>query len=89
VTHDGVRGDWQIQLAMHEPDQPARVLQPGHIHVEIHPVDSLHLEHHVIVEDISDSARYGHDRLRSGGRPVGQPSASSGFIHRIGPPVTV
>jgi hypothetical protein len=36
---------------------PAGVLQLRHVDVEIHPVDALHLEHHVIVEDIGDAAR--------------------------------
>jgi hypothetical protein len=51
------RGDRQPELPVHEPDEPGLVLQPGHVHVEIHPVDALHLEHHVIGQDISDSAR--------------------------------
>ena len=41
--------------------------QPGLPYVEVHPVDRLHLEDDVIVEDISDAARYGHCGLRSTG----------------------
>ena len=39
---------------------PATVGQPRLPHVEIHPVNGLHLEHHMISKDISDTARYGH-----------------------------
>ncbi|MCA1672208.1 MAG: hypothetical protein LC799_08410 [Actinobacteria bacterium] len=38
----------------------ATVSQPRHPHIEIHPVDGLHLEHHMLIEDIGDAARYGH-----------------------------
>jgi hypothetical protein len=38
-------------------DQPTRILQARHIDVEIHPVDALDLEQHVISEDIGDTAR--------------------------------
>ncbi len=41
---------------VHVGDQPGRVLQAGHKDVEIHPVDALHLEHHMIGKDISDGA---------------------------------
>jgi hypothetical protein len=76
------RGDRQPQLTVHIGDQPGRVLQPWHINVEIHPVDALHLEHHVIGQHISDAARYRHGGLRSNGRPAGQPTAFQRFIHR-------
>jgi hypothetical protein len=46
---------------------PTAVGQPGLPHIQIHPVDRLHLKHDVIVEDISDAARYGHRGLRSTG----------------------
>ena len=36
---------------------PTAVSQPRLPHVQIHPVDRLHLKHSVIIEDISDSAR--------------------------------
>ena len=36
---------------------PASYCSPGTYTPEIHPVDALHLEHHVIVQDIGDSAR--------------------------------
>jgi hypothetical protein len=61
---------------------PAAVGQSWLPHVQIHPVDRLHLEHHVIVEDIGDAARYGHYGLRSDGRPVGPPTAEA--VHTPG-----
>jgi hypothetical protein len=36
---------------------PTTVGQPRLPHVEVHPVDGLHLEHHMISKDISDTAR--------------------------------
>jgi hypothetical protein len=51
------RGDREIELSVHVGDQPGGVLQARHVDVEVHPVDALHLEHHMIGEDISDSAR--------------------------------
>ncbi len=49
--------DRQPQLALHITQQPRRELQLRDINVAVHPLDALHLEHHVIGEDISDSAR--------------------------------
>jgi hypothetical protein len=37
-------------------DQTERTLQLRDIHVEIHPIDALHLEHHMIGQHISSSA---------------------------------
>jgi hypothetical protein len=48
---------------------PATVGQPRLPHVEIHPVNGLHLKHHMIGKDISDTARYGHN---GSGRTGGQ-----------------
>src|SRR5688572_25302271 len=59
-------------------DQPRRVLQLRDIDVEIHPIDALHLEPHMLGQDISDGSRYGHDGLRSDGRPAGQLTATCG-----------
>ena len=49
---------------------PGAVGQSRHPHVEIHPVDRLDLEHRVIGQDITGTARYGHNRapVRTGGR---------------------
>jgi hypothetical protein len=60
------RRDRQPELPLHITDQPRGVLQPGQIHVQEHPVDALHLKRDVLGEDISHSARYRHDGLRSG-----------------------
>jgi hypothetical protein len=54
-------------VADEEALHPAAVGQPGLPHVELHPVDGLDLEDHVIVEDIRHCARYGHSWLRSTG----------------------
>jgi len=51
------RGDRQPQLAMDVPDQPGRVLQPGHVHVQEHPVDALDLEGDVLGHDFGHVAR--------------------------------
>ena len=53
----GGRGDLQAQLALHIPQQPAGVLQLRDIDVEVHPVDALHLERHMLGQHLSDSAR--------------------------------
>jgi hypothetical protein len=44
----GGRGDRQAQLTLHIPQQPARVLQLRDVDIEIHPVDALHLERHML-----------------------------------------
>ena len=72
-----------------ETGYPPAVGQPRHPHVQIHAIDALHLEQHVISEHIGDAARYGHHRLRSDGRPVGQPTATSGSYTGPTPSVTV
>jgi len=51
------RGDRQPQLAVDVPDQASGVLQPRHIHVQVHPVDALHLEGHVLGDDFGHAAR--------------------------------
>jgi hypothetical protein len=73
------RRDRQPQLPVHEPHQPGRVLQLRHEHVEIHPIDALDLEHHMIVEDIGHTARYRHHGLRSDGGLTGQPNRYKRF----------
>ncbi len=66
---------------------PATVGQPRLAYGEVHPVDGLHLEHHMINKDISDTARYGHQGSgRTGGQSANQPLRR--FIHRTGTPVT-
>jgi hypothetical protein len=34
------------------------------VDVEVHPIDAVHLEHHMIGQDIGDAARYRHGGLR-------------------------
>jgi hypothetical protein len=42
---------------MDVPDQTSRVLQPGHVHVAVHPVDAINLKDHMIAKDIGNAAR--------------------------------
>ena len=42
----------------HTPD----MLQPGLIHVEIHPIDALDLQGHMPGKDIRGTTSYGHRR---------------------------
>jgi hypothetical protein len=51
------RRDRQAELALDVTDQPAGVLQLGNEDVAVHPVNALHLEHHVIGQDIGNGAR--------------------------------
>ncbi len=89
-VHQRGRGELVPQVGSQEADHPERVLQPRLIHVEIHPVDALHLEVHVLIEDIRHRTRYRHRGLRSVGRAASRPTNRfERFIHRTGPPVTV
>jgi hypothetical protein len=53
-------------VAGEEPRHPAAIGQPGLPDVQVHPVDALSLEGHVIRKDIGQGARYRHGKLRSG-----------------------
>ena len=53
-------------VADEETLHPGAVGQPRDPHVEKHPVDALDLEHRVIGQHITGTARYGHDGLRFG-----------------------
>ena len=53
----GGRGDRQAELALHIAQQAARVLQLRDIDVEVHPVDALHLERHMLGQHLGDRAR--------------------------------
>jgi hypothetical protein len=66
-VHQRGRGVVVAAVADEEALHPTAVGQPGLPHIQVHPVDRLHLEHHMIVEDIGDAARYGHPGLRSTG----------------------
>ena len=58
------RGHPSPELAFHEVDESAARLQRRDVGIEIHPVDGLQLEGHVIREDLGDVFAY-HD----GGAP--------------------
>lgn len=74
-------------VANEETLDPATVGQPRLPHIEVHPVDGLHLKGHVTSKDIGDTARYGHQGSgRTGGQSANQPLRR--FIHRTGTPVT-
>ena len=51
------RGDRQPELALDVAKQATGVLQLRDVDVAVHPVDALHLEHHMISKDIGDTAR--------------------------------
>jgi len=51
------RGDLAAKLATQITHQCQLGLQRRHVDVEVHPVDALDLEHHVIGQHIGDSAR--------------------------------
>ncbi len=55
-TERGRRGDPQAELALEVADDPLGELQLGHVDVEVHPVDALHLEAHVTGQDVGDRA---------------------------------
>jgi hypothetical protein len=39
-----------------EVDDPLLVLEPWHVGVEVHPVDALQLEGHMLVQDLGNTA---------------------------------
>ena len=51
--HQRGRGELITPVPDEEDRHPAAVLQPGLIDVEVHPVDALDLQHHVIGQDVS------------------------------------
>jgi hypothetical protein len=53
----GRGGDRQPELALDVAQQPTGMLQLRHVHVAVHPVDALDLEHQVIGQDVGDGAR--------------------------------
>ena len=72
-----------------EPSHPTAIGQPENRDVEIHPIDALHLKLDVIIENIGDTARYRHHKLRSDRRPADPPTATRGSYTGPAPPVTV
>jgi len=61
-----------------EAHHTSRVLQPGLVDVQVHPVDALHLQRHMTGENISGSAGYRHHKLRSQVGPTGPPNRHGG-----------
>src|SRR5664280_1343953 len=55
--HQRGRGITVAAMADEEPHDSAAVGQSGHPDVEIHPIDALDLEGHVVGEHIGDGAR--------------------------------
>jgi hypothetical protein len=51
--HQRRRGELVTPTPDEEDRDPAAVLQPGLIDVQVHPVDALDLQHHVIRQDVS------------------------------------
>jgi hypothetical protein len=49
--------DRETKMMPDEPGDRARMLQPGLVHVAVHPVDRLDLEHRVTGQDIAGRAR--------------------------------
>jgi hypothetical protein len=42
-------------MAAEEGGDPALVLQPRHVHVEVHPVDALDFQGDVLAQDLGDA----------------------------------
>jgi hypothetical protein len=51
--HQRCRGELITPVPDEEDRDPAAVLQPGLIDVQVHPVDALDFQHHVIGQDVS------------------------------------
>jgi len=43
-------------MALEKPDHPKLVLKSRLVEVQIHPVDALHLQRHVITKNVGHSA---------------------------------
>jgi hypothetical protein len=59
------RGVGRAAVAPQELHHAPDMLQPRLIDVQEHPIQTLHLECHVIIKDIADAAGYRHLKLRS------------------------
>ena len=55
-VHQRGRHEREPAVALEEPDHPELVLKPRLVDVEVHPVDALHLEAHMVFENIGHSA---------------------------------
>ena len=63
------RGIGLLAMLAQVPDDPAHALQEWDVQIEIHPVDPLQLEGHMIAQDVSHRSCYGHRGLRSSTGP--------------------
>ena len=67
-------GDRQAQLPMYVGHQSRRVLQAGHIRIQIHAVNAVHREDHVLGHDIAEQialpSSLGSDRTGGRQRPT-------------------
>ena len=52
-------------------------LQRRHVDVQLHPVDSLDLQRHMLPENLRDRPWYAHCRLRYDSGPSGSTAASA------------
>jgi hypothetical protein len=64
-VHEGRGNEGPAPVVLEEPNDARLVHQLGLVDVEVHPVDALDLQAHVVSEDIGGTSRYGHRRLRS------------------------
>jgi hypothetical protein len=58
-------GKLMTAMAAEEIHHPVRVLQLRHVHVQVHPVDALHLQAHFRAQYLGYRMRYSHGGLRS------------------------
>jgi len=56
-VHQHRRYEREPEMDLKEPDHPELVLEARLVEVQIHPVDALHLERHVVGQDIGHGAR--------------------------------
>jgi len=68
-VHQSRGGDRVPAVVPEEPDHPALRLELGDVHVEVHPVDALHFQGHVVAEDLRHGSWYTYGWLRSFGGP--------------------
>ena len=56
-VHEGRGGEGVAQVAPEEADDTHLVLEFWHVHVEVHPIDGLDLEGHVVAQHVGHTAR--------------------------------
>src|SRR5580658_62827 len=99
-VHQGRRGEFVAAVTAEKLGDSAFALQHRHVDIEIHPVDALQLESHMVIEDIGDALWYAHfgsgttpvlrdrlppRRLNSSAGTARSSSPSTGAISRIIP----